>query len=132
MKPATGFTTDDGTFFEDAVDAEFYEASQALEDHCIERQVDHTKLSAIITQVPHIIRRYLDAYQALQTRPDSGDTSTDPSLGDDLGGEEASSPVLEQSVGEYEPMPDLGSGVSTTAVPIRRKSNGPRGRRNDA
>lgn len=69
MKSAHGFVTEDGRFFEDAVEAEYHEARQTLhrilDDIEIEdgRYVDPDKFIEVLTLTYPVIDRWINAFR---------------------------------------------------------------------
>lgn len=64
MKPVKGFTANDGTFFENELDAELYEAEEVLEALCESHGVDPVAFKAMVIASYGPTMRYINAYQA--------------------------------------------------------------------
>jgi len=152
MKKTSGYLTDDGRFFEEEEEAEFAEAEQALLKSLPPALKNIDRFVEVILGSMTEIRRYYNAYSAINrngvaTRddpePDGGDSEwqrdnrTEEVRGDldqedDRPAEEDAEGVLELPPGVREPMPDVGRHIQPTKIRQQRPIHGARGRRGNA
>lgn len=153
MRPVKGYLSDDGTYFDNAEDAELYDAMHgvkyAVETKC---RANPRNVFIVLDTCADEIRRYLDA-KANQAKADSsydpqepfeinwaagylaecsnGPVSSDIYHPDNFGPNDLTS-VLKFSPNVNEPMPDLGGSVGTEAIPDTGTVDGVGSGRSDA
>lgn len=137
MKPAQGFLTDDGSFFDNAYDAAFYDALHALTFSATVNGIDPEKLIRAIDSNQVEIARYLHA----KSQKDSADYDRQRSNGsaapaddhpDDGYAKAVNASVFEQPAYVDEPVPNVGRGIFSEAIRDNGPVNGSRSGRSDA
>lgn len=141
MKSVKGYLTDDGTFFDNATDAEFYDALQALSLTAKSQNINPERLITAIDLSAKEVGRYLNAKYAKEKSDEQKTAiefesnngvnpyiwSANEQRGDnpnaliidhaDNGRAEEDIPsFLNKQASVDEPMPNVGSGVSTETI----------------
>lgn len=137
MKPAQGFLTDDGTFFDTAEDAAFYDALHALTFSATVNGIDPEKLIRAIDSNQVEIARYLRAKSQKDSADYDRQRSNDPAAPtndhpDDGYAKTVNASVFEQPTNVDEPMPDVGRSLFTEAIRDNGPVNGVGGGRSNA
>jgi|ERR1041385_280823 hypothetical protein len=136
VKPTSGFLSDDGNFFKTEAEAEFHEAETALmmalgSNHISGPAIDGHMVLCVTHK--HAIRRYLNAYEAVNQKSDDGKAAEEveraelerllagyPETGghtqDDAAGAERDAAVQPFARDGHSDVSDVGSGSHTEAV----------------
>lgn len=122
MKHTKGYITDDGNFFEHAVDAAYHEAETVMLSELSQRELDATQLLPLFEEIGDIIRSYVDAYDARAAFH----------KGDDGRATESTATIQSFTTRSDGAMSDVGSGERTEAVPESGEGNGAGSRGHDA
>lgn len=143
MKPAKGYLAVDGTFFDDLIDCELYEADMQLGSSLTEQGIDAERFMGIAFKLFGQIQRWYHAKQSTENRDRNRETqgaeqgdenqSEDNIVSSfDSGSEEDVTSVFEQQVGLSEPVREVGGGISAEAISYISEELGLRVRRSDA
>lgn len=139
MKQVEGFVTDDGTFYERSVDANYHEALQELQGVLMLdiKEQNILKFIKILEKHHHVIERFFNAVNAKEfEQEDAGierffnntTAESDPAQDagdvldsrDDGRGEETAETVQQQSVDGDRPVSHLGRSISAEEIQHRR------------
>lgn len=138
MKRVSGFLTNDGTYFDTEDEARLYDAMAALTFAATNVGANPKAVFVIVDGCMNQIEEYINAKRAHQkaehANPFGPSAATPPVVNytDDGTTETPIPSILEQSVDQYESMPDVGSGVIAEAVPNSGSVNGSGIRQRDA
>lgn len=156
MRQAAGYLTDDGTFFDNANDAELYESIEALTAKAEAERIDPTKLIAAVDKCQDEIRRYIDAklpeptfspYDKVSVEakydpkapfiihwPDDANNKNPLGIDhtDNARATGYAQAVFEQPSRSDESMSNMGSGISAETLRDNSPLDGPGSRRSDA
>lgn len=138
MKQASGYVTDDGTFYEREVDAQLHETENRLRHRLAEEfhNLNQEMFFTVVFTIMPALRSYINAHDA--AHPDVSDPTEDENRGEDqpdtseasdsLGhvsaSEESIASLLKLSVGRPSHVPDVGGGSRTEALPDGGSVNG--------
>ncbi|SRR5258706_7744368 len=142
MRAVRGYLTDDGTYFDTKEEAALYDSLHALRFAATNVGVDPDKGLIFVDGCKDAIRRYIDAkeaYNEAEGRQDEVDggrwadragTGTDTAApltinnAEFLRAEADPSSVQQQPVDEPQHVPDVGSSVSSEAIPDKCEEHG--------
>jgi hypothetical protein len=139
MKQATGYITEDGTFFERQEEASLHEAEQRLRSRLVEVNgtVDPEKFMNLVLGVMRELKGFVDAYNAADTTErnqqdkdgeavdDSETPASDASIGHVSPTEEDLASLLKLPSRGPRNVPDVGSSPRPKEVSKRRPKHGP-------
>lgn len=130
MKPVQGYLSDDGTFFDTAEDAKFYDAMHRLSFVLQNSSVNPERFITVIDKLHPEIRSYLDAKEARDII-DCGETKPVTRV-DTTNNGQTTEAILEFTSDGDEPVSDVGRGQLNETLSDGGPFYGPRGRRSDA
>lgn len=139
MKMAQGYVTEDGTFFENKLEAALHEAEATLRRMLGTEypQLNAEQFIEVVQNLMPSLRGYIDAYYATLTAKrdqtededrgeadEGGSPAADASLGHVSSTEEDLASLLKLPTRGLGHVPDVGSGAHAKAVSKRRQKHG--------
>lgn len=144
MKAASGYLASDGTFFESAAEAEYYEARIVLEGLLITDMNSPELFIEILEKNHEEIERFIKAANAKrglereweayerEKAESFGYTKHEDDSADDEAGEKATDPPQHEPIASRQYVPDMGRSISAKEIREQREEHGTRMRKADA